>query len=134
MYGSDKYGLAYPGMDDQGATSSWYVLSALGFYTVDPSRPDYLVGSPIFDEVRVHLGDGKTFVIATTHNSEKNVYIQSATLNGQPWDKPWFSHSDIANGGKLVFNMGPKPNKSWGSSPASAPPSMSAPLAPAQRQ
>lgn len=128
MYGSDKDELGYPGMDDQGATSSWYVLSALGFYTVDPSRPDYIIGSPLFDEATIHLGGGKKFVIQTANNSEKNLYIQSATLNGKSWNKPWFSHSDIANGGTLRFEMGPNPNKSWGSAIESAPPSMSAPL------
>jgi predicted alpha-1,2-mannosidase len=125
LYGSDQYGLAFPGMDDQGSTSSWYVLSAMGFFTVDPSRPEYLIGSPIFDEVTIHMGNGKDFVIVANNNSEKNIYIQSATLNGKPLDKPWFSHADIANGGKLVFNLGPAPNKNWGAAPGTAPPSMS---------
>ncbi|HEY4414182.1 MAG TPA: GH92 family glycosyl hydrolase [Verrucomicrobiae bacterium] len=125
MYGSDKYGLAYPGMDDQGSTSSWYVFSAMGFYTVDPSSPDYIIGSPIFDEVTVHMGNGKDLVIQAKNNSVDNCYIQSATLNGQPWNKPWFSHADIANGGKFVFEMGPKPNPQWGSALNAAPPSMS---------
>jgi len=65
------------------------------------------------------------FVIVAANNSEKNLYIQSATLNGKPLSKPWFSHADIQNGGKLVFQMGPAPNKNWGSSPDAAPPSMS---------
>jgi predicted alpha-1,2-mannosidase len=127
MYGNDQYGLAFPGMDDQGSTSSWYVMSAMGFYPVDPSSPDYILGSPIFDKVVMHLGNGKTFSIIAHNNSEKNLYIQSATLNGKPWDKPWFSHSDIENGGTLEFIMGPQPNKNWGNSPVSAPPSMSKP-------
>lgn len=125
MYGSDKDGLGLSGMDDQGENCSWYVLSAMGFYTVDPARPQYIIGSPIFDEVTLHMGNGKDLVIVANNNSEKNIYIQSATLNGKPLDKPWFDHSAIANGGKLVFNMGPAPNKSWGSAPESAPPSMS---------
>jgi putative alpha-1,2-mannosidase len=125
MYGSDKYGLAFPGMDDQGSGSAWYVLNAMGFYTVDPARPEYIIGSPTFDEVTIHMGDGKDFVIIANNNSSKNIYIQSATLNGQPLNKPWFSHSDIANGGKLVFEMGPLPNKQWGSAADAAPPSMS---------
>jgi predicted alpha-1,2-mannosidase len=125
LYGSDKAGLAFPGMDDQGSTSSWYVLSAMGFYTVNPARPEYIIGSPIFDEVTIHMGNGKDFVIIAKNNSGKNIYIQSATLNGKPLDKPWFSHSDIANGGKLAFVMGPTPNKKWGSAPEDAPPSMS---------
>ncbi len=124
MYGSDKYGLGFPGMDDQGATSSWYVMSALGFYPVDPARPEYIIGSPIFDEATIRMGNGKEFVIVANHNSEKNIYIQSATLNGHPLNKPWFSHADIANGGRLVFNMGPTPNKTWGAAPDAAPPSM----------
>ena len=125
MYGSDKSGFAFPGMDDQGATSSWYVLSAMGFYTVDPSSPDYILGSPLFHRVKLHLGNGKTFEIVANNNSEANVYIQSAQLNGKPWNKPWFSHADMQNGGTLVLNMGPSPNKRWGSDPQAAPPSMS---------
>ncbi len=125
MYGSDRYGLAFPGMDDQGATSSWYVLSAMGFYTVDPARPEYIIGSPIFDEVTLHMEGGKDFIIVANNNSEKNLYIQSATLNGKPLNQPWFSHSDMVNGGKLVFQMGPSPNKNWGVAPDAAPPSMS---------
>jgi len=125
MYGSDKFGLAYPGMDDQGSTSSWYVFSAMGFYTVDPSSPNYIIGSPIFDEVTMHMGNGKDLIIQAENNSDKNLYIQSATLDGRPWNQPWFSHADIAHGGKFVFQMGSQPNPNWGSAPAAAPPSMS---------
>ena len=125
MYGSDKYSLAFPGMDDQGSVASWYVLSAMGFYTVDPASPNYVIGSPLFDEVRLRLGNGKDLIIQAKNNSEKNCYIQSATLNGKPWNKPWFSHDGIANGGKFVFKMGAKPNPNWGSAPEAAPPSMS---------
>ncbi|MGN6277140.1 MAG: GH92 family glycosyl hydrolase [Sphingomonas sp.] len=127
MYGSDASGYAYPGMDDQGATSSWYALSAMGFYPVDPSSPDYIIGSPIFDDVKLQLGNGKTLEIAAQNNSSENMYIQSATLNGRPWTKPWFSHDDIKDGGKFVFVMGPQPNRNWGTAPDAAPPSMSKP-------
>jgi putative alpha-1,2-mannosidase len=99
----------------------------MGFYPVDPSSPDYILGSPIFDQVTLHMGNGKTFVIVAHNNSAANPFIQSATLNGKSWNKPWFSHSDIANGGKLVLEMGPLPNKKWGSAPNAAPPSMSQP-------
>lgn len=125
LYGSDKYGLAYPGMDDQGSSSAWYVLSAMGFYTVNPGSPDYIMGSPLFDEITIHLGNGKDFVIVCSNNSARNMYIQSAELNGKPLDKPWFDHADMANGGRLVLNMGPTPNRRWGAAPDSAPPSMS---------
>jgi predicted alpha-1,2-mannosidase len=124
MYGSDATGYGFPGMDDQGSTSSWYVLSAMGFYPVDPSTPDYIIGSPIFDDVRLRLGNGKVFEIVAKNNSEKNKYIQSATLNGKPWTKPWFSHADIVNGATLVLTMGPEPSKTWGAAPQDAPPSM----------
>jgi predicted alpha-1,2-mannosidase len=126
MYGSDRTGFAFPGMDDQGSTASWYVMSALGFYPVDPSSPDYILGSPLFDRATIHMGNGKDFTIVARGNSATNLYIQSATLNGKPWNKPWFSHSDIAQGGELVLTMGPQPNRNWGSSPDAAPPSMSA--------
>lgn len=125
MYGSDRAGLAYPGMDDQGSTSSWYVFSALGFYPVNPARPEYIIGSPLFLQATIHLGHGKDFVIVAKHNSDKNIYIQSATLNGRPLNRPWFSHADIANGGHLEFIMGDQPNKDWGAAPDAAPPSMS---------
>jgi predicted alpha-1,2-mannosidase len=124
MYGSDRYGLAFPGMDDQGSTSSWYVMSALGFYPVDPSSPDYILGSPIFDKATIHMGNGHDFTIVAHNNSAKNIYIQSATLNGKPWNKPWFRHSDMVDGGTLLLTMGPLPNKAWGSAADAAPPSM----------
>lgn len=126
LYGSDATGYGYPGMDDQGSTSSWYVLSAMGFYPVDPASPDYILGSPIFDKVRLRMGNGKMLEIVARNNSATNKYIQSATLNGKPWAKPWFSQADIADGATFVLTMGPEPNKAWGADPADAPPSMSA--------
>jgi predicted alpha-1,2-mannosidase len=124
LYGSDQYGLGFPGMDDQGSTSSWYVLSAMGFFPVDPATENYAIGSPLFDEVTLHFGNGKDFVIVANNNSPTNIYIQSATLNGKPLDRPWFTHSEISSGGKLELDMGPAPNKDWGSTPDAAPPSM----------
>ncbi|HEU0276701.1 MAG TPA: GH92 family glycosyl hydrolase [Rhodanobacteraceae bacterium] len=127
LFGSDKSGYAYAGMDDNGSLAAWYVFSAMGFYPVDPSSPDYALGSPIFNDVKMRLGNGKVFEIEARNNSDRNVYIQSATLNGKPWNRPWFSQSDIAEGGKLVLTMGPAPNPAWGSAPDAAPPSMSGP-------
>ena len=124
LYGSDQAGLAYPGMDDQGSTSSWYVMGALGFFAPNPARPEYVIASPIFDRVTIHLASGKDFVITAKNNSTANIYIQSAVLNGAPLNRPWFSHADIANGGTLEFVMGPQPNQSWGSAPDAAPPSL----------
>ena len=126
MYGSDKHGLAFPGMDDQGATASWYVFGALGFYPVDPASPNYVIGTPLFEEAIIRMGNGKNLVIQAKNNSDTNCYIQSATLNGKPWNKPWFSHADIADGGTFIFEMGSRPNPAWGSAVDAAPPSMSA--------
>jgi predicted alpha-1,2-mannosidase len=113
------------GDEDGGAMSSWYVFSAMGFYPVTPGRPVYDIGSPIFRQVTLTLGKGKSFIIRANRVSQKNKYIQRATLNGQPLSRPWFEHKDISNGGMLVLEMGPRPNKKWGASPADAPPSMS---------
>ncbi len=122
-YGDGPLGI--PGDDDGGETSSWYVLSAMGFYPVTPGSPVYEIGSPIFAKTTIRMGNGKEFVIIANHTSAQNKYIQSAVLNGKPLDKPWFPHADIANGGTLVLDMGDKPNTQWGSAPDDAPPSMS---------
>src|SRR3546814_9916616 len=80
-------------MDDQGATSSWYALSALGFYPVDPSSQEYIIGSPLFDDASLDMGNGKTLRIVARNNSDTNVYIQSATLDGKPWNKRSEEHT-----------------------------------------
>lgn len=122
-YGDGPLGI--PGDDDGGATSSWYVLSAMGFYPVCPGSPVYEIGSPIFAKATIRMGNGKDFTIVANHVSARNKYIQSATLNGHPLDKPWFRHADIEDGGMLVLEMGDTPNTQWGSAPEDAPPSMS---------
>ena len=122
-YGDSPLGI--PGDDDGGETSSWYVLSAIGFYPVCPGSPVYEIGSPLFAKSTIRMGDGKEFTVVADHVSAQNKYIQSATLNGKPLDKPWFQQSDIAQGGTLVLEMGDKPDLHWGSAPEDAPPSMS---------
>jgi predicted alpha-1,2-mannosidase len=121
-YGDGPLGI--PGDDDGGATSSWYVLSALGFYPLCPGSPVYEIGSPIFSEAKITMGNGKVFTITARNVSARNKYIQSAELNGKKLDKAWFGHSDISSGGSLVLQMGPEPNTKWGSDPDAAPPSM----------
>jgi predicted alpha-1,2-mannosidase len=121
-YGDGPLGI--PGDDDGGETSSWYVLSALGFYPVCPGSPVYEIGSPIFARSTITLDNGSKFIIIANGVSAQNKYIQSAQLNGKPLEKAWFEHSDIANGGSLILEMGPKPNKEWGSAPSAVPPSM----------
>jgi len=123
-FDDDPLGLC--GDEDGGALSSWYVFNAMGFYPVTPGIPVYNIGSPIFEKVSIALGNGKEFVVNAKNVSAQNKYIQSAMINGKPLQKPWFEHSAIANGGTLVLEMGPRPNKDWGSRPEDAPPSMSA--------
>jgi predicted alpha-1,2-mannosidase len=122
-YGDGPLGI--PGDDDGGATSSWFVFSAIGFYPVCPGSPVYEIGSPIFEKSTIRMKGGKEFTIIANHVSPRNKYIQSALLNGKPLNKPWFRHSDIAKGGALILEMGDRPNKEWGSAPEDAPSSMS---------
>ncbi len=101
----------YCGDEDNGQTSAWYVFSCLGFYPVTPSSPDYLLGSPLFSKAILHLENGNTFIINAPENSEENVYIKNATLNGKNWDKNYISYQIIQNGGVLEFEMSNSPNK-----------------------
>ena len=108
------------GNEDMGSLSSWYVFSALGFYPVSPGENRYMIGSPIFERALLHLKapyEESTFEVIADNVSDKNIYIQSAHLNGQPYDKYWIDHADIVKGGTLTFEMGPEPNKNWGISP-----------------
>ena len=126
LYTAGPAGLC--GNEDMGQMSAWYVLSAMGFYPVAPGQNVYSIGSPLFSKVTIHLdktfGNAAKFVIETRNSAKANKYIQSATLNGKPLNKPWFDHSEIKNGGTLVFVMGAEPNKNWGSEESAAPPSM----------
>ena len=115
--------MGIPGDEDGGGLSSFVVFSCMGFYPVTPGIPVYNIGSPFFPEIKVDMGNGHFFEIVAQNASGENKYIQSATLNGQPLEKPWFKHDDIAKGGKLVLVMGAKANKKWGSSPEAVPPS-----------
>ncbi|HEX6070982.1 MAG TPA: glycoside hydrolase family 92 protein, partial [Longimicrobiaceae bacterium] len=110
------------GNDDSGQMSAWYAFSAMGFYPVAPGIPNYVLGSPLFARTTLHLAGGATFTIDAAGASALNPYIQSATLNGQPFDRSWISHEELLRGGTLSLQMGPEPNPSWGSAPASAPP------------
>ncbi len=114
--------MGIPGDEDGGGLTSFAVFSSLGFYPVTPGFPAYNIGSPLFSDIRIALPGG-TFHIIARNCSDENKYIQSATLNGQLWDKPWFSHDDIKNGATLVLEMGPRPNKTWGAAETAAPPS-----------
>ena len=116
MYGSDKTGHAFPGMDDQGSTSSWYVFGALGFFAVNPARPEYLIGSPVFDRATIHLGGGRDFVIVARNNSaEERLYpVREA-------ERPAVAETVVQpcghRRGRPLFLMGSAPNKKWAALP-----------------
>lgn len=109
MYNDTPDGLS--GNEDVGQMSAWYVLSALGFYQVEPAGGRYFFGSPIVDEAVVKVGDGKTFTVKAVGNSPRNQYIQHITLNGREYRKPFIAFADIAAGGEMVFTMGENPAK-----------------------
>ena len=109
LYSAEPDGLS--GNEDVGQMSSWYILSALGFYEVEPASGRYWFGSPVFDKAEIAV-DGGTFTITTEGNSDKNRYIQNITLNGKAYTKGYLEHKDLAAGGELVIKMGAEP-KVW---------------------
>ncbi|MGM9759817.1 MAG: GH92 family glycosyl hydrolase [Parabacteroides sp.] len=106
--------MGVPGDEDGGGMSAFVAFSEMGFYPVTPGSPTYNIGSPMFSYVKIDLGNGHSFEIKANHASETNKYVQSARLNGKELNQPWFNHSDIAEGGVLELEMGPRANKQWG--------------------
>jgi predicted alpha-1,2-mannosidase len=120
MYANQPDGIA--GNEDCGQMSAWYVLSALGFYPVDPVSGNYVFGTPMFDRATIQLGDGRALTIVSSRRSSKDIYIRSITWNGAKYDKLWFGHADIMGGGTFVLEMGPVPNTIFGVSEEASPP------------
>jgi len=115
--------MGVPGDEDGGGMTAFVVFSSIGFYPVTPGSSTYNIGSPIFKDSKIQLANNKFFEVEAKNYSSQNKYIQSAILNGKKWTKPWFNHSDIENGGKLILVMGKNPNYKWGSTQNDAPPS-----------
>ena len=111
LYRNDLDGLS--GNEDVGQMSAWYVLSSIGLYQEEPAGGKYIIGSPLFRSATLNVGDGKTFTVKTVNNSDENIYVQSAKLNGKRYDKSYILYRDIIDGGTLELVMGPKPSK-WG--------------------
>lgn len=109
------------GNEDCGQMSAWYIMSAMGFYQVNPSNGVFVFGSPLFPSLTLRLENGRSFTVTAEGNSDTNIYIQSATLNGQPYEKSYITYDDIMAGGELHFVMGDEPNKSFGAAPESRP-------------
>jgi hypothetical protein len=102
------------GNEDCGQMSAWYVLSSMGFYSVTPASDYYVIGTPLFKKVTLHLENGKSFTISANGLTDKAFYIKSAKLNGVDYPRSFLLHKDIMNGGELVFQMSEQPNKNWG--------------------
>ncbi len=112
------------GNEDVGQMSAWFLLSALGFYPVDPVSGNYVLGSPLVERATVSLAKGKQLEIEVKRRSPKDIYVQRFSLNDQPQERAWFHHSEIVAGGRMVFEMGSEPNLAFGSSTAHLPPSL----------
>lgn len=109
MYRNDPDGLC--GNEDVGAMSAWYVLSSMGLYQVEPASGKYVFGTPLFDKATLNVGNGRTFTIKATNNSDKNMYVQRVLLNGKNYTRSYINYNDITRGGTLEFVMGAKPSK-----------------------
>lgn len=118
MYLDQPDGLS--GNEDVGQMSAWYILSSVGLYQVDPVGGRFVIGSPLFDKATVNVGGGKTFTVVAKNNSDKNIYVQSARLNGKTLKNSYVDFNDIRRGGTLELVMGPKPSK-WASAAACRP-------------
>lgn len=112
QYNTTANGLS--GNEDCGQMSAWYVFSSMGLYPMNPASGEYEIGSPIFEKSTLNLPNGKIFVIEAENVSDKNFYIQSATLNGKAFNKTAISHQELLKGGVLHFVMGAQPNQNWG--------------------
>lgn len=111
----------YCGDEDNGQTSAWYVFSAMGFYPVCPGANQYVIGTPYFDKMTLHLENGKTMTITAQNCSQSNKYIQSLSINGTPSTKNFFTHEQLMQGGNIHYVMGSTPNKQRGISDSDAP-------------
>ena len=113
QYRDDEDGLS--GNEDVGQMSAWYVLSSIGLYQEEPAGGKYIIGTPLFNEAILNVGDNKTFTVRAVNNNDTNIYVQSAKLNGKRYEKSYIDYRDIIAGGTLELVMGPNPSK-WGTS------------------
>ena len=123
MYHDDPDGTA--GNEDVGQMSAWFFLSALGFYPVDPVSGTYVLGSPLVERASLKLHSGAHLEVQVKRADPSHVYVQSFSLNGKPQQRLWFRHSEIAQGGQLMIELGPEPNHSLGTNVGVEPPSLS---------
>ena len=122
LYVGDEIGQGYPGDEDNGEMSSWYILSSLGIYPLQVGSDQWAVGSPKFTKATVHRPGGD-LVVNAPGNSETNIYVQKLRVNGQDHPSVSISNSLIAGGSTIDFTMGSSPSK-YGTQPDATPPSL----------
>jgi len=123
LYLGSEIGQGYPGDEDNGEMSAWYLMSMLGLYPLRMGSDEYIIGSPLLARVEVQMDNGHTLHVVAHNNHPDNVYVQSLKVNGKDWHQPWLRHSEIAQGGTLEFVMGANPS-TWGSNIAALPPGL----------
>lgn len=119
MYTTKPDGLS--GNEDCGQMSAWLIMSSMGFYPVTPGIDEYILGTPWFDKVTIHLESGKTFVINAKNLTDTSFYVKNAEVNGKPWSKSFIKHDLIMNGGQITFDMSASPDKIWGNGQGNEP-------------
>ncbi|WP_329062373.1 GH92 family glycosyl hydrolase [Streptomyces sp. NBC_01429] len=123
LYVGSEIGQGYPGDEDNGEMSGWYLFSALGFYPLVMGSGEYAIGSPLFTKATVRMDNGRTLEIKAPKNSARNIYVQGLKVNGKSWNSTALPHDVLARGGRLEFAMGPAPS-SWGTGKKAGPVSL----------
>ena len=126
LFLGSEAGQGYPGDEDNGEMSAWWIFNALGFYPLTVGSPSYVITSPLFERATVRLATGRTITVIGHGNGPESVYVQSLTVNGEPWTRTWIPHDVLAAGAQLEFTMGSEPSD-WGSADADQPPSLTPP-------
>jgi len=131
MYVGSEIGQGYPGDEDNGESSAWWLFAALGFYPLQMGSENLAIGSPLFTRATVHLPNGRKLVIDAPGNSRDNIHVAGVMVNGQPWNRTFIPHRLLAEGGRIEFRMSPR-RSDWGSDAAALPPSLTPGDAPAE--
>ncbi|WP_025158872.1 GH92 family glycosyl hydrolase [Leifsonia aquatica] len=124
LFTGSEIGQGYPGDEDNGELSAWWLFSAMGLYPLSPGSGEYVIGSPLFPRMTIDIPGAGTLDIVAENHSPENVYVQSLTVDGEPWERLAIPHAVVARDARLVFTMGPEPS-SWGASPQARPSSLS---------
>jgi predicted alpha-1,2-mannosidase len=123
VYVGSEIGQGYPGDEDNGEMSAWYILGAIGLYPYNMASGEYILTSPLFKKFTLKMDNGKTLTVSAPNNSAENIYIQSCKVNGVPYDKRFITYEQLREGGEIFFDLGPAPS-SWGMAEEARPTSL----------